>query len=239
MPIARGPCAGWAARFSKARPGSPSGRDFLTTIATAKEYATSLDRADHSWHGQETGHNNSLTGRFHDPRAPPMQVSPCSSALCLARPVADRQGPHDPWGHANTSRLTTCTRPHRRRNARSSEIGRARCGSVTARDLVPTYHDPAALSTAADRRAKKTGNTRRTLITAVAFRALALDVFYHGRWLDFKGRFLATYLIPAQAGIQTVGHRTPCVTSTSVARGLGRAGGMERRRRCLSRTGVR
>ena len=40
--------------------------------------------------------------------------------------------------------------------------------------------------------AKTTGNKRRTLVTAVSFRAQALEVFYHRRWLLFKGHFWST-----------------------------------------------
>jgi len=34
----------------------------------------------------------------------------CSSAACLARQARKRQGRHDPWLHANTSRLAPCRR---------------------------------------------------------------------------------------------------------------------------------
>jgi len=96
---------------------------------------------------------------------------------------------------------------------------------------VPTHDGPGGSSTHRGTRAKKNGNTRRTLVTAVSFRALAFDVFYHRRWLDFKGSFWSLHVIPAEAGIQAVGHRTPCVTATRVTRGIGQARGMGRRPR--------
>jgi len=57
---------------------------------------------------------------------------------------------------------------------------------------VPTHDGPGGSSTHRGTRAKNNGNTRRTLVTAVSFRALAFDVFYHRRWLDLKGRFWST-----------------------------------------------
>jgi len=52
-----------------------------------------------------------------------------------------------------------------------------------------------------------------------------------------KAVFGHARVIPAEAGIQTVGHRTPCVTWWRVTPGFRQAGGMGRRRRCISRTG--
>ena len=124
-----------------------------------------------------------------------MQVSPCRTALCLARPVARATRSARSLGARPTSRLTTCTRPHRRTQARSSEIGQARCGYGEYTRSCAYPQSSRGSSTKSGTRARKNGKTRRTLITAVSFRALALAAFYHRRWPDFKGLFWSTVAV--------------------------------------------
>ena len=168
-------CADWAAQLLKARPGSPSGRDFLITIPTEKEYQKFLGSRGSLWHGRETGHNNCYRGTVGRPATTILSRAASTtdehhrcrcrlvgSALCLARPVADRQGPHDPWGHA-TRRDSRHTRVRiGGRTHALQRLGKRGAAAVECPRSVPTHDGPRGSSTNRGTRAKTTGNTRRT-----------------------------------------------------------------------------
>ena len=174
----------------------------MSTISTAKEYQRFLGSRGTLWHGQETGHNDCYRGTVGRPATTILSRAASTTDehhRCRCRLVVQSCAWHGQWLNDKVRTIlggTPNVATHDMHASASadtrtlfrdwaSEVRRRSC----VRDLGPTHDGPHGSSTHRGTRAKTNGNTRRTLITAVSFRAQALNVFYHRHRLVFKGRF--------------------------------------------------